>query len=287
MSARIGVVGGSGLYELDGLEGIREQRIDTPFGAPSDALLLGEFDGVELAFLSRHGRGHRYAPHEVNYRANLWALKSLGVDWVISVSAVGSLREDIAPGDVVIVDQFIDRTRSRPSTFFEGGVVAHVGFGDPVCTALRGYLLDAARSAGATVHDGGTYVCIEGPTFSTRAESELYRSWGADVVGMTNLPEARLAREAGLSYATLAMVTDYDCWHEGHDEVSVESVLEVLRANVALARRAVRNAVGHVLAHPGPPPMADALAHAVLTDPARIPAETRERLALLLDPILD
>jgi 5'-methylthioadenosine phosphorylase len=280
---RIGIIGGSGLYDLPGLRGVGEVAVETPYGSPSDAFLVGTLDGVELAFLSRHGRGHRFPPHQVPYRANLWAMRKLGVEWVISVSAVGSLSEGIAPGDVVLCDQFIDRTRSRPSTFFEDGVVAHVGFGDPVCATLRGMLLEASRDAGAVTHDGGAYVCIEGPTFSTRAESELFRSWGAAVVGMTNLPEARLAREAELSYATVALVTDYDCWHTDHDHVSVETVLAVLRANVALARRIVAGAVPRIAAWDGPAPMSRALENAVMTASSAITPEARARVGLFLE----
>lgn len=284
--ARIGIVGGSGLYDLPGLEGLEEVSVDTPFGAPSDVLVTGRLGDAELVFLPRHGRGHRLTPSEVPYRANIWALKALGCGWVISVSAVGSLREAIVPGHAVLVDQFIDNTRQRPQTFFGQGVVAHVAMGDPVCTTLRGYLRDACVAAGVEHHDGGTYVCMEGPAFSTRAESHLYRSWGADVVGMTNLPEAKLAREAELSYATLAMATDYDCWHDGHDDVTVDQVIAVLMANVDKARRVLAHAVEVIAAHDGPPPMHDALATAILTDLSRIDPEVRERFAVLLETYL-
>lgn len=292
MSHTIGIIGGSGLYEIEGLTDLREERVSTPFGDPSDLLIRGRLPSestsgdTELVFLPRHGRGHRLTPSEVPYRANLWALKSLGVSWVISVSAVGSLREDIAPGDVVLVDQFIDRTRSRVNTFFGEGCVAHVSFGDPVCDTLRGYLRDAAVEAGATVHERGTYVVMEGPAFSTRAESEMYRRWGADVIGMTNLPEAKLAREAELSYATLAMATDYDCWHPGHDQVNVEQVIGVLMSNVALARRIVAGAVPRIAAHDGPCPQHEALKAALITRPEVIPPETRRRLELLVGKYL-
>ncbi len=278
MAVRVGVIGGSGLYEMDDLQDVREEWVDTPFGSPSDHYILGRLGDVEMVFLPRHGRGHRYNPSEVNYRANVFGMKKLGVGWIISVSAVGSLKEEIAPGHVVVIDQFIDRTRGRPSTFFEGGIVAHVGFGDPVCPVLRGILLEAAREAGATVHDGGTYVNMEGPAFSTRAESQLYRSWGASVIGMTNLTEARLAREAEISYATLAMATDYDCWYEGHDDVTVEQVIAVLRANVDTARRIIRLAAPKVAAHDGSPPMGRALANAIISDPAALSPERRAAL---------
>lgn len=279
--ARIGILGGSGLYDMPGLVDRREQAVSTPFGEPSDAVLLGRLNGEELAFLPRHGRGHRFNPSEVNYRANIWALKSLGVEWIISVSAVGSLREAVVPGHVVVIDQFIDRTKGRAATFFEGGVVGHVSFADPVCATLRGILIESAREAGATTHDGGVYVCMEGPAFSTRAESHLYRSWGGTVIGMTNLPEAKLAREAGISYATLAMATDYDCWHDAHDAVTVDQVVAVLKANVSLAQRAIAAAVPRIVAHGGPAPAHDAAMNAIMTDPSRIPADRREALAVI------
>lgn len=279
---RIGVIGGSGLYQMDGLEGVREERVTTPFGDPSDALIHGRLGDAELVFLPRHGRGHRFNPSEVNYRANIFALKQAGVEWIISVSAVGSLREEIAPGEVVLVDQFIDRTVGRKATFFEKGIVAHVAFGDPVCTTLRGYLLQACREVGAKHHDGGTYVCMEGPAFSTRAESNLHRSWGASVIGMTNMPEAKLAREAEISYATLAMATDYDCWHPHHDAVTVETVIALVNANAALAKRIIGTVVPKLLAHGGPAPCSTALATAIMTAPSAISAETRTTLAPLI-----
>ena len=279
---RIGVIGGSGLYEMDGLTGVEEVRVSTPFGDPSDALICGRLGDAQMVFLPRHGRGHRYNPSEVPYRANLFALKKLGVEWVISVSAVGSLREDIHPGDVVVIDQFIDKTFRRPATFFEKGIVAHVSFGDPVCGALRGLLLQSARSNSDRVHDGGTYVCMEGPAFSTRAESMLHRSWGASVIGMTNMPEAKLAREAEMSYATLAMSTDYDCWHPAHDAVTVEQVIQVLSANVALAKRIIADVVPRILAQGHAPPARHALKNAIMTSPAAIPAAVKEQLAPLI-----
>jgi 5'-methylthioadenosine phosphorylase len=283
---RIGILGGSGLYDMDGLTDRREQAVETPFGTPSDAVLLGTLDGEELAFLPRHGRGHRFNPSEVNYRANIWALKKLGVEWILSVSAVGSLQEEVVPGHVVLIDQFIDRTKHRAATFFEGGAVGHVAFADPICPTLRAMLLDAAAETDATVHDGGIYVCMEGPAFSTRAESHLYRSWGGRVIGMTNLPEAKLAREAGLSYATLAMATDYDCWHDGHDAVSVEAVIAVLKANVRLAQDIIRAAVPRIAAYDGPPPQAEAMRNAVMTRPDLIPGDRREALALIAGEFL-
>jgi 5'-methylthioadenosine phosphorylase len=279
---RIGVIGGSGLYEMDGLENVREERVSTPYGEPSDNLIIGTYAGVELVFLPRHGRGHRFNPSEVNYRANIFALKQVGVEWIVSVSAVGSLRGDIAPGHIVVVDQFIDKTFKRQNTFFEKGLVAHVAFGDPVCGVLRGFLLQAAREAGAKVHDGGTYVCMEGPAFSTRAESNLHRSWGASVIGMTNMPEAKLAREAEMSYATIAMATDYDCWHPDHDAVTVDQVVAVLHQNAALAKQVVRNVVPQILAYNQPSPQSNALATAILTQPGAVTAETRRALAPLI-----
>jgi 5'-methylthioadenosine phosphorylase len=286
---RIGVIGGSGLYAMDGLTDIREETMETPFGEPSAPYLIGRLEGhegIELVFLPRHGRNHQFNPSEVNYRANIFGMKALGVSWLISVSAVGSLEEAVVPGHVVVIDQFIDRTKNRASTFFEDGMVAHVAFGDPVCLSLRDYLLNAATSAGATVHDGGTYVCMEGPAFSTRAESELYRSWGARVIGMTNLPEAKLAREASISYATLAMATDYDCWHTGHDDVTVDQVVAVIKANVALAQRIIAAAVPLIAAHDGPAPHHNALQGAILTPAAAISPERRAALAPLIGHVL-
>ena len=285
--ARIGIVGGSGLYALDGLEDVREEVVDTPYGRPSDALVRGTLRGVELVFLPRHGRRHNMLPTDVPYRANVWALKNLGCDWLISVSAVGSLREEIHPGHAVLVDQYIDRTRgNRASTFFGDGVVAHAPFGDPVCATLRGYLRQACQAAGVTVHDGGTYVCMEGPAFSTRAESNLYRSWGCSVVGMTALPEAKLAREASMSYATLAFATDYDCWHTGHDAVTVDQVVAVLNANVERARHVLRDAAVRIAAHDGPAPGHDAMRTSLLTPVDAIEPDARRRLGPILDALL-
>ncbi|MGB0639058.1 MAG: S-methyl-5'-thioadenosine phosphorylase [Myxococcota bacterium] len=286
---RIGVIGGSGLYQMDGLINIRQEEVETPFGRPSAPFLIGQLEGtegVELVFLPRHGQNHEFNPSEVNYRANIFGMKSLGVSWIISVSAVGSLEEAVVPGHIVVIDQFIDRTKGRKSTFFEDGLVAHIAFGDPVCLTLRQMLLQASRDAGATVHDGGTYVCMEGPAFSTRAESNLYRSWGARVIGMTNIPEAKLAREASISYATLAMATDYDCWYEGHDDVTVDQVVAVLRANVALAQKVISNAVPLLMAHEGPAPHHNALAGALLTPEEAISEERKQTLAPLLGHVL-
>ncbi|MBM4390064.1 MAG: S-methyl-5'-thioadenosine phosphorylase [Deltaproteobacteria bacterium] len=279
---RIGVIGGSGVYAMDGLENVREERISTPFGDPSDAVILGSLGGIDMAFLPRHGRGHRFNPSEVNYRANIFALKTLGVEWCISVSAVGSLKEQIVPGHVVVIDQFIDKTHQRKATFFEQGLVAHVAFGDPVCGELRKILLAAACEAGATVHDGGTYVCMEGPAFSSKAESLLHRSWGASVIGMTNMPEAKLAREAEMSYATLAMATDYDCWHPDHDHVTVEQVVAVLLKNASLARDIVAKAAPKIAAFGGPAPCSNALATAILTHKEAVPMSRKRDLAPIL-----
>jgi len=281
VKASIGVIGGSGLYEMEGLTRVKEVRVATPFGKPSDAVVVGDLDGVRMAFLSRHGRGHRLSPSEINYRANIYALKKLGVERLISVSAVGSMKEALHPGHVVIPDQFYDQTKRRIGSFFEGGVVAHVALADPVCRDEAGKLAEAARKSGATVHEGGVYLCIEGPQFSTRAESLIYRQWGVDVIGMTNLPEAKLAREAGMCYATMALVTDFDCWHPGHDAVTVEAIIATLHQNVALSRRIIR-AVTPSLAGPLPCGCSRALETAVLTARDKIPAAARKRLALLL-----
>lgn len=283
--ADVGIIGGSGLYEMEGLGQVREVRPATPFGRPSDALVLGTIDGVKVAFLSRHGRGHRISPSEINYRANIYALKSVGVTRVISVSAVGSMKEAVRPGDVLLPDQFIDLTKRRVGTFFERGIVAHVAFADPICRELSTALWKAAQGAGATVHQGGVYLCIEGPQFSSRGESLLYRRWGVDVIGMTNLPEAKLAREAELCYATVALLTDYDCWHATEESVSVEAILVTLHKNVAMAKRILRAALP-VAREPRTCLCATALDHAVLTAPQNIPKPTRRRLGLLLARLL-
>ena len=282
----IGVIGGSGLYEIEGLTEVREERLDTPFGAPSDAYICGLLEGAKMVFLPRHGRGHRLLPSEVNYRANIYGMKQLGVERIISVSAVGSMKETIAPGHIVIPDQFFDRTQGkRASTFFGNGVVGHVQFADPVCAELSGALATAAWEVGATVHRGGTYICIEGPNFSTRAESKIYRSWGVDVIGMTNLPEARLAREAEICYGTVALATDYDCWHDAHDDVSVEAVLAIIEQNVATARNIIKN-VAAKLAGERSCPCGGALRYAIMTRRDLIPEQTRKDLAPLLDKYL-
>jgi 5'-methylthioadenosine phosphorylase len=277
-----GVVGGSGLYGLSALDDVREYEIETPFGAPSDAFRVGAIGGVEVAFLARHGRHHHLLPGEVNYRANLWAFKRLGVERLLSASAVGSLRESIEPRHVVTVDQFIDRTRRRRATFFGDGLVAHVALADPVCADLRGMLATAVRDGGATVHERGVYVCMEGPGFSTRAESELFRSWGADVIGMTNFQEAALAREAEICYATLALVTDFDCWHQDEADVSVAALLGHLQANAGLAATAVEQVLGALGSAPRTCSCAQALQDAILTPLERVPATTLSRL----EPIL-
>jgi 5'-methylthioadenosine phosphorylase len=281
----VGVIGGSGLYDMEGLEVVREVALSTPFGAPSDSFVTGVLDGVSMVFLPRHGRGHRISPSEINSRANLWGMKKLGVSRILSVSAVGSMREDIEPGHFVLIDQFIDRTRHRPDTFFEDGCVAHVMFADPICEELRQILLKSANGIGVRVHDGGTYVNMEGPQFSTRAESKLYRTWGVDVIGMTNLQEARLAREAEISYSTIAMATDYDCWHEGHDDVSVDAVIQIMQKNVEGAKRLIRAAAPQAAAM-GRTSCDDALRNAIMTAPDRISPEARIRLALFLDKYL-
>jgi 5'-methylthioadenosine phosphorylase len=282
----LGIIGGSGLYAMEGLTNLEEVRVETPFGDPSDVIVLGSLGEVRLAFLPRHGRGHRLTPTEINYRANIYALKKLGCEWVLSVSAVGSMKEHIAPGDVAIVDQFIDLTKRRVSTFFGEGIVGHVSFSDPVSAELAKVVTEAAKATGRVkVHEGGTYVCMEGPQFSTRAESKLYRSWGVDVIGMTNMPEAKLAREAELSYATLALATDYDCWHETEEAVSVEAVIAVLMKNVENAKAIIKEVAAR-LPKERTCPAKDALKFAILTDASKIPAETRQKLGLFLDKYL-
>jgi 5'-methylthioadenosine phosphorylase len=281
----IGVIGGSGIYDLEAVMGIEEIPVETPFGSPSDTYVTGTLGDARLVFLARHGRGHRLLPHEVNYRANIYGMKTLGVEWILSLSAVGSMREDIRPGDMVVVDQFFDRTIGRASTFFGEGIAAHVPFGDPVSPILAGALYDAAREVAQgqdfTVHRGGTYMVMNGPQFSTRAESMIYRSWGVDVIGMTAMPEAKLAREAEISYATLALCTDYDCWHADEEDVSVEAVVAVVKRNAERARRIVAATAARVPAEHHCI-AAGALKNAIMTDPALIPETTRRKLAPIL-----
>lgn len=281
MTRTIGVIGGSGLYEMEGLTGVKEVRIKTPFGPPSDSYITGVLGGVKMVFLPRHGRGHRILPTEINFRANIFGMKLLGVQRIISVSAVGSMKEGIAPGHIVIPDQFYDRTLQRPKTFFGRGVVVHIPFADPVCGALSDVLFGSARDSGATVHKGGTYLCIEGPQFSTRAESKIYRQWGVDVIGMTNVPEAKLAREAEICYATLALVTDYDVWHGKEEDVTIEAVLETLKRNVSRAQDIIRRAVA-IIPEARTCTCAAALKDAIITDRNRIPPKVRKDLKPLL-----
>jgi len=285
--ARLGVLGGSGLYAMEGLENVQELTIDTPFGAPSDSLRLGTLGGMEVVFLARHGRHHTFLPTEVPYRANIWAMRSLGVRWILSPSAVGSLQEQVKPLDMVVPDQFIDRTMQRPISFFGEGAVAHVALADPFCPSLSRLLADVADSLmpeGRSLHRGGTYLCMEGPAFSTRAESNLYRSWGCTVIGMTNHTEARLAREAEIAYATLAMATDYDCWYADHDSVTVEMVIGNLRANAALATQIVRTTAERIAAQRPASVAHSALRDALMTPADQVPAATRRKLDLFTEP---
>jgi 5'-methylthioadenosine phosphorylase len=281
----IGIIGGSGLYEMEGLKVIEEARLETPFGAPSDAYIVGELEGQKVIFLPRHGRGHRISPSELNFRANIWGMKKLGVEAIIAVSAVGSMKKEIEPGHMVVIDQFFDRTKGRPSTFFTDGIVAHVGFADPVCFELRKVLIDAGKKVGATVHEKGTYICMEGPQFSTRAESNIYRQWGVDVIGMTNLQEAKLAREAEICYATIALSTDYDCWHETHEDVTIDAIIAVLQKNVETSKKMIRAAVQKVN-EARTCGCRQALKNAILTDRKTIPAETRKKLEIIVGKYL-
>ncbi|MEM7202503.1 MAG: S-methyl-5'-thioadenosine phosphorylase [Planctomycetota bacterium] len=280
----LGIIGGSGLYDLPNLQDREEVRVSTPFGDPSDALITGTLEGVKMAFLPRHGRGHRLAPHELPYRANIHAMKQIGMDAVLGVSAVGSMRMEIRPGDLVVVDQFIDRTRGRTqeSTFFGDGCVAHAHFADPIWEPLRKLVLEAARATEATVHDGGIYLCMEGPLFSTRAESNLYRSWGVDVIGMTNLQEAKLAREAELAYATVALATDYDCWHEEEADVNVADVIAVLHANVEKAKQVICGAAKLIAQQDEPISAAGAMESSIISAKDSISADARRRLEQLI-----
>jgi 5'-methylthioadenosine phosphorylase len=282
MEAVIGIIGGSGLYAMEGLEVVEERTIETPFGAPSDPYVIADAGGTRVAFLARHGRGHRFTPTEVNYRANIYGFKVLGVHTILSASAVGSMKEDYKPTDIVFPHQFIDRTRHRADTFFGNGIVGHVPFADPICAGVSFLMGESAQEAGATHHIGGVYVCMEGPQFSTRAESNLYRTWGADVIGMTNLTEAKLAREAEICYATMALVTDYDCWHPEHEDVSIDQILGYLRANAAMAQKILRLSVAKAAARKRDCGCADALKFALLTDPSAVPQRAKDDLAPII-----
>ena len=286
-SFRIGVIGGSGVYQMEALQDVREITLDTPFGSPSDAYISGVLDGTPVVFLARHGRGHRISPTQLNARANIWGFKALGVEYLISISACGSLQEQIAPGHIVVPDQLFDRTHQRALSFFDdpaagaGGLVVHVSLADPFCPFLSDVCFAAVQETGNTVHKGGVFITIEGPRFSTKGESRIFRQWGCSIIGMTAVPEAGLAREAGMSYATMAHVTDYDVWHETEEPVTVDAVIRVLRHNAEAAKAAVRNAV-RLLAAAGPSPQADALKDAIITDRSRIPAQTKKRLEMLI-----
>jgi 5'-methylthioadenosine phosphorylase len=282
LKAEIGIIGGSGLYSMPGFEAQDELNITTPFGSPSDNYVVGTLGGRNVAFLARHGRGHRVSPSELNFRANIYGMKSLGVERIISLSAVGSLQEQHRPQDFVLPDQFFDRTRGRVSTFFGGGLVAHISFADPICPEMSGTLDAACRAAGVNVHRGGTYLCMEGPAFSTKAESNVYRAWGMDVIGMTNLQEAKLAREAEICYVTVAMVTDYDCWHPEHDAVTVNEIIANLVKNAENACRVVAEAVAEMPKTRGCK-CGSALAHAILTDRGAVPAATKQKLGILIE----
>ena len=282
MKAEIGIIGGSGLYHMPGFQELEEVNITTPFGAPSDNYVLGTLSGHKVAFLARHGRGHRITPTELNFRANIYGMKALGVERIISLSAVGSLKEEHKPQDFVLPDQFFDRTRGRVSTFFGEGLVAHISFADPICPQMSAVVGEACRTAGVTVKQGGTYLCMEGPAFSTKAESNVYRSWGMDVIGMTNLQEAKLAREAEICYVTVAMVTDYDCWHPEHDAVTVNDIIANLVKNAENACKVVAQAVASMPSE-RVCKCGAALAHAILTDKSTVPAATRQKLGILID----
>ncbi|WP_448527332.1 S-methyl-5'-thioadenosine phosphorylase [Parathermosynechococcus lividus] len=284
-SPKIGIIGGSGLYKMEALTEVEEVRLATPFGEPSDAFICGRIGDVPVAFLARHGRDHHLLPTEIPFRANIYGFKSLGVEYLLSASAVGSLQEEVKPLDMVVPDQFIDRTRNRISTFFGDGIVAHIGFSEPICSALAAVLTTAISDLNlpeVTLHQRGTYVCMEGPAFSTLAESNLYRSWGGTVIGMTNLPEAKLAREAEIAYATLALVTDYDCWHPQHDSVTVEMIISNLHRNVKNAQAIICETVKRLAAHPPASKAHHALKNAILTPLDKVPAQTKEKLSLLL-----
>jgi 5'-methylthioadenosine phosphorylase len=287
--AKIGIIGGSGLYKMEALTEVEELTIDTPFGSPSDAIILGTLEETRVAFLARHGRNHHLLPSELPFRANIYAMKSLGVEYLISASAVGSLKEEVKPLDMVVPDQFIDRTKNRISTFFGDGIVAHIAFGDPVCSHLARVLAEAIASLDlpeVTLHSSGTYVCMEGPAFSTKAESNLYRSWGATVIGMTNLPEAKLAREAEIAYATLALVTDYDCWHPDHDSVTVDMVINNLTKNAVNAQKVIQTTVRQLSQNAPTSDAHFALKYAILTPLDKVSTSTKEKLKLLLHKYL-
>jgi len=281
----VGVIGGSGLYEMEGLEEVQTISLTTPLGDPSDSFVVGRLEGIKIAFLPRHGKGHRISPSSLNFRANIYAMKVLGVQWIIGVSAVGSMKESIHPGDMIIPDQFIDRTTARPNTFFSDGIVGHISFADPVCPVLSQILYQAGREVGATVHKNGTYLCIEGPQFSTRAESKLYRTWGVDIIGMTNIPEAKLAREAEICYATIAFATDYDCWHQEAGDVSIGEVLRILAQSTKIAKSAIRNAVSH-LPEKRECICATALKYALITGKKYIPEKTKKDLEPIIGKYL-
>jgi 5'-methylthioadenosine phosphorylase len=287
--AKIGIIGGSGIYKMEALQDVEEVQVDTPFGSPSDALIVGTLEGTRVAFLARHGRNHTLLPSELPFRANIYAMKQLGVEYIISASAVGSLKEEVKPLDMVVPDQFIDRTKNRLSTFFGEGIVAHIAFADPVCHQLAGVLAEAIASLnlpGVSLHRRGTYVCMEGPAFSTKAESHLYRSWGATVIGMTNIPEAKLAREAEIAYATLALVTDYDCWHPDHDSVTVEMVIGNLQRNAKNAQMVILETVRRLSKNSFTSEAHSALKYAILTPLNKVPEATKEKLGLLLKKYL-
>ena len=286
MEVKVGIIGGSGFYQMDGLNELRKIEVETPFGLPSHAVVVGKIDGQSVAFLPRHGVGHPLLPSEINVRANIYALKSLGVEWLIGVSAVGSLREEIEPRHFVIPDQLYDHTKNRISTFFGDGIVAHVGFADPFCPILGQCIYQSAKRVGATIHSGGTYICMEGPAFSTLAESNLYRKFGFDVIGMTAAPEAKLAREAEMSYAVLACSTDYDCWHEDHETVTTEMIIENLLANVETAKQIVRSAIQNLPLDRSSSPAYKALEKSIATNPNVIPEETKQKLELLIGKYL-
>lgn len=281
MTALVGIIGGSGLSQMEALKIDEERFVETPFGAPSDAVMLGSLAGRKVAFIPRHGRGHRIPPHQINYRANIYALKTLGVEQIISVSAVGSLREDMPPGDIVVVDQFVDRTKQRCETFFEDGIVGHVSFADPVCKYLRKHIIETARKLNLKHHEKGTYICIEGPMFSSKAESEMYRKWGMDIIGMTNYQEAKLALEAEISYATIALVTDYDCWHPSHEHVDVSMVVSTMKKNVANVQQLFMEMIPNLPSYPDAPAR-NILQYAIQIEPSKITADAKKRLAPII-----